>query len=253
VANEEPESGANDERIYGEAWAARYDDIFPDIDNSAIDFLAGFAGPGQRALELAVGTGRVAIPLALRGIAVTGVDISPAMLAKLSSKPNADRITAIEGDMVDVPVAGLFPLVYIAFNSFFAILSQDRQVQCFSNVASHLDAGGRFVLECFVPDMKRFDAKHRHESQRALESDGLVHSEVSIHHPERQLVDSQLVTHYPDGTEAILPVSIRYAWPAELDLMAQLAGLELESRYEWYDKSPFTADSGRHVSVYRKP
>ncbi len=253
MANEEPKVSAHDERIYGEVWAARYDDIFPDIDEAAIDFLTGLVGRDRRALELAVGTGRVAIPLAEREVAVTGVDISPAMLDKLSSKPTAGKIAVIEGDMVDVPVEGAFPLGYIAFNSFFAILSQERQVHCFLNMASHLDSGGRFVLECFVPDMKRFDAKHRHESQRALESGGLVHSEVSIHHPERQVVDSQIVTHYPDGTESILPVSIRYAWPAELDLMAQLAGLALENRFEWYDESPFTADSGRHVSVYIKP
>jgi len=240
------------ERQYGEAWATRYDAIFPEVDDVALDFLEARAGPSRRALELAVGTGRVALPLARRGLEVTGVDLSEAMVAKLRAKPDSEMVKVVVGDMVEVPVEGLFPLVFIAFNSIFAISSQERQVECFHNVSLHLEPSGRFILECFVPDMNRFDAHHRHESERSLES-GLVSSEVSIHYPATQQVDSQILTHHPDGSQSTLPVRIRYAWPAELDLMAKLAGLDLEDRFEWYDGAPFNSDSGRHVSVYRKP
>lgn len=252
---EEPhkQTAAEEERSYGEAWAERYDDIFRNVDQSCLDFLESLLGPDRRALELAVGTGRVALPLAERSITVTGVDVSPSMLARLVAKSGANVVTVVEGDMVDIPADGLFPLVFIAANSIFAISSQDRQVECFANVAKHLESGGRFVLECFVPDMKRFDDEHHHESERTLEQFGSIHAEVSTHEPETQRVHSQITTRTSDGAEATLPVSIRYAWPSELDLMARLAGLRLEERFEWYDRSSFTADSPRHVSVYRKP
>lgn len=241
------------ERVYGDSWAPHYDQIHAEVDQAAVDFLAGLVGDGGRALELAVGTGRVAIPLGLRGVEVTGIDLSEEMLKQLASKPDGGLVTAILGDMVEVPVHGLFPLVFIAFNSIFAISSQERQVECFRNVAAHLEHGGHFVLECFVPDMKRFDSRNRHESELDVSNDGAVQSETSIHYPHLQKVESEHTWDYPDGSTRTLPVSIRYAWPAELDLMAELGGLDLEERFEWYDESPFTADSGRHVSVYRKP
>ncbi len=241
------------ERVYGDSWAPHYDQIHPEVDPAAVDFLAGFVGDGGNTLELAVGTGRVAIPLALRGIAVTGVDLSGEMLSQLASKPDGGLVSAILGDMVEVPVNGVFSLVFIAFNSIFAISSQERQIECFRNVAAHLEPGGHFVLECFVPDMKRFDKNHRHESELGVSSDGGVQSETSTHYPHFQKVESEHTWSYPDGSARTLPVSIRYAWPAELDLMAQLAGLALEERFEWYDRTSFSADSGRHVSLYRKP
>lgn len=143
-------------------------------------------------------------------------------------------------------------MVFVAFNSFFAISTQDRQVRCFRNVSKHLGDGGRFVVECFVPDMKRFDDSHRHVSEPTVEQDGGQYHEISIHDPVHQRVESQHVWRDSDGTTTMLPVSIRYAWPAELDVMAMSAGLALEDRWGWYDRSPFTADSQRHVSVYRK-
>ncbi len=241
------------ERDYGEAWAERYDAIFTEVDEAALVFLEALSGPERRAVELAVGTGRVAIPLARRGLEITGVDISTSMLARLEGRVDASSVNVIEGDMAEVPVEGLFPLIFIAFNSFFAISTQDRQLECFRNVASHLRSGGRFVLECFVPDMTRFDRNHRHESERTSERGNVIENDLSFHYPHVQRVDSRITARFPDGSEAILPVSIRYAWPAELDLMARLAGLELEERFEWYDRKPFGRDSIRHVSVYVSP
>ncbi len=241
------------ERKYGDTWAPYYDEIHPEVDPAAVDFLFGLVQEGGRALELAVGTGRVAIPLALRGVEMTGLDLSSEMLEQLASKPDGELVTAILGDMVEISVNGLFPLIFIAFNSIFAISSQERQVDCFRSVAAHLEPGGHFVLECFVPDMKGFDQNHRYESEPGASTDGGVKSEISVHHPHLQKVDSEHIWSYPDGSTRNLPVSIRYAWPAELDLMAQLAGLVLEDRFEWYDRKAFSADSGRHVSVYRKP
>jgi ubiquinone/menaquinone biosynthesis C-methylase UbiE len=250
---EQPSEATDRERVYGDSWASLYDQIYPDVDEVAVNFLVDLSGTPASALELAVGTGRVAIPLSLRGVEVTGIDISQAMLNQLAANPDGRLVSAILGDMVDIPVDGTFPLVFIAANSIFVISSQERQVECFRNVAAHLQSGGRFVLECFVPDMKRFDSEHRHESEVGVSSDGGVQSEISLHFPYLQKVESKHSFKYPDGSERVLPVPIRYAWPAELDLMAQLAGLVLEDRFEWYDRKPFAADSGRHVSVYVKP
>ena len=250
---EDQRSAADLERIYGDTWALYYDRLYPEVDPAAVDFLEGLAGDSRRALEPAVGTGRVAIPLAKRGIAVTGIDLSAEMLKILDEKPGGRLVKTVLGDMVDFTIDESFPLVFIVANSLFTILSQDRQAQCFRSVAAHLEPGGRFLLECFVPDMKRFDENHRHESERAFDQDGPVLLETSVHEPHTQKVESLITTRRPDGSQATLPVSIRYAWPSELDLMARLAGLELEQRVEWYEGTPFDASSMRHVSVYRKP
>jgi SAM-dependent methyltransferase len=240
------------ERSYGEAWAKRYDEIHPDVDESAIDFLELISLPSRRVLELAVGTGRVAIPLARRGVEVTGVDISEAMLERMRAKPGGEAVSAVVGDMVEVPVEGRFNAVFIAFNSFFAVSSQQRQIDCFCNVARRLEPNGRFVLECFVPDMKRFDDSHRYVSESSVDPDGTEKYEVSVHDPVTQKIESQHIWRTRDGETSMLPVHIRYSWLAELYVMARLAGLELEQRFEWYDRVEYRADSGRHVSVYRK-
>lgn len=249
---EDQRSPADLERIYGDTWARYYDGLYPEVDPAAVDFLERLAGDSRRALELAVGTGRVAIPLAKRGVAVTGLDLSAEMLKILDEKPDGRLVTTVLGDMVDFSIDTSFPLVFVVANSLFTILSQDRQAQCFRTVASHLEPSGRFVLECFVPDMKRFDENHRHESERSFQHTGPIIFDVSVHEPHTQRVQSLITVERAEGEQAQLPVAIRYAWPSELDLMARMADLYLEQRVEWYDGKPFGADSMRHVSVYRK-
>jgi SAM-dependent methyltransferase len=241
------------DETYGERWAPFYDDIFGDVDDSTIDTLEAMAGRTKRALELAVGTGRVAIPLSERGIRVTGIDVSEEMVAKLRDKPGGPAVEVVMGDMADVPVDGEWPLVYLPFNTLFGLLTQERQLECFVNVARHLEPGGRFVLDCFVPDLTRFDALNTRMAVSSITSPQAHAYEVSLHEPVTQRITSHMVRRLDDGTSVVLPVMIRYAWPSEMDLMARIAGLELEHRWGWYDKRPFNERSGQHVSVYRKP
>lgn len=241
-----------DIETYGDIWAPYYDDLHPDGDEEAA-FLRPFAGDPPSALELAIGSGRVALPLSRAGVAVTGIDVSDEMISLLRAKPGGDEIHVIKGDIADVAVDGTFPLIYLPFNTLFTLMGQERQVDCFRNVARALEPGGRFVLDAFVPDMKRYDS---HQTRMAVESITSTRShtyELSIHDPVAQTVVSHHVKRFDDGSTAVLPVSLRYAWPAEMDLMAQLAGLDLQERLGWYDRRPFTAQSGQHVSVYRKP
>lgn len=250
--NESADTSRQAERIYGEAWADDYDHIFDGVDERMIDRLVDLSGSSRRALELAVGTGRVAIPLSERGVEVSGIDVSESMLARLAAKAGGEKVQVTHGDMVEVPVDGMFPLVFVVFNSFFAISTQERQLRCFQNVANHLEHGGRFLLECFVPDVKRFDSQNTRMAVSEIGDDGAYAYEMAIHDPVRQEVRSLHIRTGSDGSNRVLPVSIRYAWPAELDLMARLAGLELESRWAWYDKREFTENSTASVSVYRK-
>lgn len=218
-----------------------------------IEFLAGYAGDPPRALELAIGTGRVALPLSAKGVEVSGVDISEEMVAKLRAKPGGSALRVTIGDMHDVDVDGSFPLIYLVFNTMFGLLSQERQVECFKNVADHLEPGGRFIIECFVPDMKRFNDQNTRMEVGSITSNEEHSWEMSIHHPVEQTIDIHIVRRKADGSEVVLPVGIRYAWPSELDLMAQIAGLEREERWGWYDLRPFTEQSTSHVTVYRRP
>jgi len=213
----------------------------------AVGTLAELAGVGP-ILELGIGTGRLALPLAARGLPVHGIDASEAMVMKLRAKPGGERIAVSIGDFADVAVDGQFSLIFVAFNTFFGLLSQEDQVRCFARVAEHLTADGVFVLEAFVPDVTRFD-----RGQRV----GVVHMglddvqlEVSLHDPATQRVRSHHIVISNEGRAQLYPVSVRYAWPAELDLMARLAGMELRSRWNDWDKSEFTAMSRSHVSVY---
>ncbi len=240
------------ERIYGEAWADDYDVLFDEVDERMIDRLVDLSGSSRRALELAVGTGRVAIPLSERAIEVSGIDVSEAMLAKLADKPGGEKVHTTLGDMVDVAVDGTFPLVYVVFNSFFVISSQERQVRCFQNVSDHLEPGGRFLVECFVPDVKRFDSQNTRFGVSEIGHDGGYAYDVAIHDSVLQEVRSLHIRTDADGANRALPVTVRYAWPAELDLMARLAGLELESRWAWYDQSEFSETATASVSIYRK-
>lgn len=235
---------------YGEAWAETYDDQFDDTDvTSMVDLLAECAGKG-RVLELAIGTGRVALPLTERGVQVEGVDSSDAMVSRMRAKPGGQDIPVVIGDMADVPVPGPFRLVFVVANSLFGLLTQARQVACFQAVSDVLEPDGRFVLECFVPDPSRFSRGQR--VQTLAVSETAVRYEFSRHDPVGQRVDAQNVTVDQDGKHLLRPVAVRYAWPSELDLMAQLAGLRLEARYGGWDRRPFDASCGMHISVYAR-
>jgi SAM-dependent methyltransferase len=214
----------------------------------AVEVLADLAADGT-VLELAIGTGRVALPLAARGLSVHGIDASEAMVAKLREKPGGDAIPVTIGDFADVAVDGAFDLVFVVFNTLFNLTSQDHQVRCFHNVARHLTAGGVFVVEAFVPDIASFvDGQAVRADQVTTDSAVL---EVSVHDSVGQTVHYQYIVITQDGAR-LYPVPMRYAWPSELDLMARLAGLELRERWGGWDRSPFTASSSGHVSVYAR-
>jgi len=238
---------------YGRFWASYYDDII-EPDETAVRMLAAYAGRPGRALELAIGTGRIGLPLHTIGVEITGIDASEEMVARLRAKPGGGVIEVLIGDFADVEVGErTWPLAYLTANTLFALLTQERQIECFQNVASALDGGGRFVLDCFVPDLSRFDKFNTRLGVSSISSDHAHAYEISIHDPVEQRTRSHHVRRLEDGTTVVLPVEVRYCWPSEMDLMARLAGLELENRWGWYDRRPFTAQSGQHVSVYRKP
>ena len=233
---------------YGEIWASIYDERWTGVGpvESTVARLKELAGDGP-ALELAIGTGRIALPLKEAGVEVHGVDISEAMVAKLRAKPGGDSIPVTMADFVDVDVDGTYPLIFLVFNTLFALTNQEDQVRCFANVAKHLEPGGAFAIECFVPDLARFDRHQRVQAMSVrVESAGL---EISRHDPVSQQIDSQFVVVKPDGNE-LYPVHIRYAFPSEIDLMARLAGLRLRSRHAGWEGEPFTSESHAHVSVY---
>ena len=242
-------AGFDDPAFYGDRWAAVYDDHHGQMDpGRAVEFLAGLAG-GGRVLELAIGTGRVALPLAARGISVEGVDASAAMVERLRAKPGGESVPVTIGDMAEVPVSGSFRLVYLVFNTLFGLLSQERQAECFSNAARVLEPEGAFVIECFVPDLARFDHDQRVQARSVTLDSAVI--EVSRHDRVRQLVTTQMITLDGHGMQ-LRPVVIRYSWPAELDLMAGQVGLRLAERYADWDRRPFTSGSSSHVSVYRR-
>jgi SAM-dependent methyltransferase len=239
--------------LWDEATAERYDatsaEMFdPLVLDPAVDFLADLAGPGP-ALELAIGTGRVAIPLAARGVPVTGIELSQPMVDQLRRKVSAEELPVVTGDMATTTVPGRFSLAYVVFNSLGNLRTQDEQVQCFRNAARHLSPGGRFVVELWVPGIRRFPP-----------GQAAVPFEVTDRHvgfDTYDMVTQQGTSHHywrlDDGSTRYGYSNFRYVWPAECDLMARLAGLELEQRVADWDRSPFTSDSESHVSVWRKP
>ena len=230
---------------YGERVAGVYDQWHSD-DASAIDMLAELAG-GGKALELGIGTGRIALPLSARGIDVHGIDAASSMISRLRSKPGFERLTVTQGDFAEVVVQHEFALVYVVFNTFFALPSQEAQVQCFRNVAAHLSDHGCFVVEAFVPDLTRFEGGRVNWATKVTAD--VVELDVGQHDPVTQRVLSQKVV-ITDGSVRLYPVQIRYVWPAEFDLMAQLAGLRLRERWSNWKREPFTSQSTKHVSVY---
>jgi SAM-dependent methyltransferase len=232
---------------YGDAIAGVYDDFFGDYDEAAITVLADLA-QGGRALELGIGTGRIALPLQQRGVAVHGIDASEAMVARLRAKPGGETLPVTLGDFAGVPVDGPFSLVYVVANTFFGLLTQAEQVRCFENVARVLARpGGVFALELFVFDPARY-VKNQAVHAASLTTDQ-VRLNAARHDPANQIVTSQDITISAGGVH-LYPVRLRYAWPSELDLMARLAGLSLLHRWDDWQRAPFTAMSGKHVSVY---
>ena len=241
-----------DAEYFGERIAAAYDEhsavVFdPAVVGPAVELLAELAGDGA-ALEFAIGTGRIALPLAERGVRVVGIDTSERMLHHLREKPGAERIEARVGDMAATRVDGEFSLVYLVFNTIFNLTTQDGQVACFQNAAAHLASGGRFVVEARVPELQRLPLGQTVLPWRA-DPDGISYYAYDV-------VTQRLSgRHYEfaDGRVESNPIEMRYAWPAELDLMARLAGMRLEDRWAGWGREPFTALSPSHVSVYVKP
>lgn len=233
---------------YGERLAEVFDDWYGDYDRDAINVLAELAGRG-RALELGIGTGRIALPLLARNVEVHGVDSAPSMVARLRAKPDGDRVPVSLGNFADVSIDGEFALVYVVFNTFFALSSQDEQVRCFRNVAKHLAPSGCFVIEAFVPDMKRFNGGQVNWATKVTTD--RVELDVGQHDSAEQRVNSQHVI-ITDGKINLFPVQIRYAWPSELDLMAQLASLRLRERWSDWQRNPFNSESKKHISIYER-
>jgi SAM-dependent methyltransferase len=250
VVNERPD-------FFGEPVAASYDDD-SDVRFSEehleleSGFLAELAGEGGRALELAIGTGRVALPLAARGVEVHGIDLSEAMVARLRAKPGGAEIPVELGDfttaLAGVGLLGEFDLVYLVFNTIGNVASQDAQVATFENAARHLRPGGCFVVEVEVPGV--LHAQHDHTY--AVFSHSQDHHGIDEYDPVTQLSWSHHYTRIEDGHYRRHSMPWRYVWPAELDLMARLAGMRLRERWGWWDRTPFTAASGSHVSVWEK-
>ena len=234
------------EETYGEHIAGVYDDWYNEFDPASIKVLTELAR-GGRALELGIGTGRIAIPLVNSGVIVHGIDASVSMVAKLHSKPGGESIPVTMGNFADVPVDGQYSLIYIVFNTFLCLLTQDEQIRCLQNVARHLSTDGVFVIEAFVPDLTRFVAGQALRLSRIGESEVMLDaSQVDL---ETQVINSQHVVLTEQGTR-FYPVKIRYVWPAEMDLMARLCQLRLKERWNDWGKSQFTDGSQMHISVY---
>lgn len=237
-----------DASTYGERIAEVYDEQHSYMDASGVELLFELAR-GGRALELGVGTGRLALPLSARGIEVHGIDASPAMVEKLRAKPGGENVKINMGDFADVPAEGAFSLVYVVFNTFFALLSQEDQVRCFQNVAERLTADGLFLIEAFVPDLSLYD--HGQMLRAAsIKADSLSLNVASLD-PVTQALTGQQIVITERGLR-LYPVKLRFAWPSELDLMARLAGLRLRERWGGWRREPFTARSEKHVSVYER-
>jgi SAM-dependent methyltransferase len=239
-----------DAASYGDRIADAYDALptHPQDADAAVTCLAALSDGGPT-LELGIGTGRLALPLAARGVDVSGIDASEAMVAKLRAKPGGDRIRVTVGDFADVDVDGSFSLIFVAYSTFFALPDADAQRRCFERVAARLDPGGRFVIEAFVPDPSRF-VRDQHIEVRHVGMDSVMLS-ASRHDGPAQRVDSLLV-RLADGDVRTWPVRLRYSYPGELDLMGELAGLRLEDRWGGWEREPFTNDSVKHVSVYSR-
>jgi SAM-dependent methyltransferase len=243
------------ENYFGEEVAARYDEsaendpmFAPEAIDPVVEFLAELAGDG-RALELGIGTGRIALPLAERGVPVHGIDLSEAMVARLRAKPGAERIGVTIGDFARTKVDGTFALAYLVYNTIQNLTTQDAQVACFENVAAHLEPGGCFVIEVGVPDLQRLPFG---ETIRPF-----ALSEKHLGFDTYDVANQGLISHHytrtADGTFRYSWGPFRYVWPSELDLMARLAGMTLRERWSGWKREPFTSTSTKLVAVWEKP
>jgi SAM-dependent methyltransferase len=241
------DDGFFDERVaarYDESVAERFD---PEVLEPAVAFLAELAG-GGRALELGIGTGRIALPLARRGVPVHGIDMSRAMVARMRAKPGGEQIDVTIGDFASASVDDSFSLVYLVFNTIQNLTSQAVQVACFRNAAAHLGPGGCFVIEVGVPELRRLPPGERFHVFRV--------GDTGWGFDEYDIATQAMTSHHfeiVDGRVERLSVPFRYAWPAEYDLMAELAGLRLRERWTGWNREPFTSESRAHVSVWEKP
>src|SRR2546423_6533309 len=239
------------EDYFGEEIAADYDDstdpmFAPEAIEPVVEFLAELAGDG-RALELGIGTGRVALPRARRGVPVHGIDLSEAMVARLRAKPGGEEIGVTIGDFATTTVDGSFSLAYLVFNTIMNLATQEAQVACFRNVAAHLEPGGGFVIEVGVPQLQRLPPGETVRVFAATDTHwGFDEYDVAT--------QGQISHHLSIGTGTVdrFSVPFRYVWPSELDLMAQLAGMRLRERWGGWKREPFTSESDKHVSVWEK-
>ena len=237
---------------FGEPVAERYDERYdhltdPAVVDPMVDFLADLARDGT-ALELGIGTGRIALPLAQRGVTVHGIDLSDAMVARLRAKPGAEQIDVTIGDFATTRVDATFSVAYLVANTIMNLTTQDEQVACFRNVATHLEPGGCFVIEVLVPGLRRLPPG---ETFQLFDV-----SPTHVGFDEYDVARQGLISHHywiDDGNVELFSPPFRYVWPAELDLMAQLAGMTLRERWSGWKREPFTSDSSKHVSVWEKP
>jgi SAM-dependent methyltransferase len=241
----------DEDGYFGEDVAARYDEssaemFDPAVVEPAVAFLAQLAG-GGRALELGVGTGRIALPLARRGVPVHGIELSNAMVSRLRAKPGGDEIGVTIGDFATATADGEFSLAYLVFNTIGNLTTQDAQIACFRNAARHLEPGGCFVIEVGIPDLRRLPPG---ETFRVFDS-----SETHWGVDEYDVANQGLVSHHfsiVEGRWQLLSMPFRYVWPSELDLMAELAGMKLRERWSDWSREEFTAESRKHISVWEK-
>jgi SAM-dependent methyltransferase len=242
----------HDDGFFGEEVAAHFDDVYDWQNQQAVvdpmvNFLAELAGDG-RALELAIGTGRIGLPLARRGVPVHGIELSRAMVARLREKPGSADVEVTIGDMATTTVPGTFSVAYLVANTIGNLTTQDAQVACFRNVAAHLEPGGCFVIELIVPDLQWLPPGERTRT--------FQFSDDHVGIDEFDVANQRLTSHHwtlRDGTWHHWSLPFRYVWPAELDLMASMAGLRLRERWGGWRHEPFTSDSRKHVSVWEKP
>jgi SAM-dependent methyltransferase len=236
------------ENYFGEEIAAEYDDpddpmFTPEAIDPVVDFLIELAGDG-RALELGIGTGRIALPLAARGVPVHGIDLSEEMVARLRAKPGGDRVGVTIGDFSTTQVEGTFAVAYVVYNTIQNLTTQDAQVACFENVAAHLEPGGCFVIEVGLPDLKGEELRIFDFSDSHLGID------------EYDVANQGLVSHHytraAGGTFKYSSGPFRYVWPSELDLMARIAGMRLRERWSGWKREPFTSTSEKLVGVWEK-
>lgn len=241
----------HDDGYFGERIAATYDDdaamFDPQVVDPAVDFLVDLAG-GGRALEFGIGTGRIALPLAQRGVPVHGIDLSEAMVAKLRAKPGGADIGVTIGDFATTSVSGPFSVAYLVYNSINNLVTQPEQVACFRNAAAHLEPGGCFVIEVGVPGLQRLPPGETLLAFRVSDT----HWGIDAYDVATQGLTSHHLRIVGGRTERF-SIPFRYAWPAELDLMAQLAGMTLRERWGGWRREPFTSTSTRHISVWETP